>query len=153
MGSVRSRLIDRGTAYMNGFVGLAAGILFVVSAIHVYWAFGGRWGGQAALPQKTGGGALFVPRMPETLTVAVLLAVIAFMLMAQAGWLSFWGAGAWTRWGCALCALAFFVRAVGDFRYLGFFKRIKHTTFAENDTRLYSPLCLVLAVAFAVVLM
>ena len=137
---------------MNGFVGLAADILFVVSAIHVYWAFGGRWGGQAALPQKTGGGALFVPRMPETLTVAVLLAVIAFMLMAQAGWLSFWRAGAWTRWGCALCALVFFVRAVGDFRYIGFFKKIKSTPFADYDTRMYSPLCLVLAVAFAVVL-
>ncbi len=39
------------------------------------------------------------------------------------------------------------------FRYVGFFKRVRGTRFAEMDTRYYSPLCLTLSVlAFSVAL-
>jgi hypothetical protein len=37
-------------------------------------------------------------------------------------------------------------RAIGDGRTLGFTKRVRDTAFARNDTRLFSPLCLFLAV-------
>ena len=35
------------------------------------------------------------------------------------------------------------VRAVGDFKYAGFFKRIKGSNFAKYDNWLYSPFCLI----------
>jgi hypothetical protein len=35
------------------------------------------------------------------------------------------------------------VRAVGDFKYAGFFKRIKGSNFAKYDYWLYSPFCLI----------
>jgi hypothetical protein len=41
--------------------------------------------------------------------------------------------------------LVFAVRAVGDFRYCGFFKRVKGTAFARKDTLIFSPLCTLLA--------
>jgi len=47
-----------------------------------------------------------------------------------------------------LIAVAFFFRAVGDFNYVGFFKKVKNTGFAKRDNRYYSPLCLLV---FAVI--
>jgi Protein of unknown function (DUF3995) len=40
-------------------------------------------------------------------------------------------------------------RFLGDFRYVGVFKRVRGTRFADLDTRLYAPLCLALAVGCA----
>ena len=44
-----------------------------------------------------------------------------------------------------LLAFVFAARAIGDFNYVGFFKRVKGSRFAKRDTYLYSPLCVVLA--------
>ncbi|EGD05771.1 hypothetical protein B1M_04736, partial [Burkholderia sp. TJI49] len=49
----------------------------------------------------------------------------------------------------AVLALIFAVRAVGDFRYVGFFKRIRGSRFARMDTLCYSPLCAALALSIA----
>jgi hypothetical protein len=42
-------------------------------------------------------------------------------------------------------------RAVGDFNYIGFFKRRRTTAFAGLDTRLYSPLALALGLGAGIV--
>ena len=47
-------------------------------------------------------------------------------------------------------AAMFALRAIGDFRYVGFFKRIRDTRFARLDTLAYSPLCAVLAVLIGI---
>jgi len=47
-------------------------------------------------------------------------------------------------WGLASVFLA---RAIGDFRFVGFFKRVHGSRFAHWDTALYSPLCLVIGLA------
>jgi Protein of unknown function (DUF3995) len=43
--------------------------------------------------------------------------------------------------GFGMIGIIFFTRGAGDFRYVGFFKKIRHTPFGRNDTRFYSPLC------------
>lgn len=40
----------------------------------------------------------------------------------------------------------FALRSVGDFRYIGFFKRKRKSKFARLDTALYSPLCALIAI-------
>jgi hypothetical protein len=50
-------------------------------------------------------------------------------------------------WGTWTLAALFLLRGIGDFRLVGFFKRVRGTRFARRDTRLYSPLCLALALA------
>ena len=125
-----------------------ATVLVFLSALHIYWAFGGRWGWGAAIPQVDGRPA-FTPSRFATLVVTLGLAVTAALPLVRAGafpfpvplWLSQWSAG--------LLSLIFFVRAVGDFRLVGFFKRVRGTPFAIWDTRLFSPLCLLLAAGFA----
>jgi hypothetical protein len=54
----------------------------------------------------------------------------------------------WLSYGLALGLLA---RAVGDFKYVGFSKRVRGTPFARLDTWIYSPLCLLLALGVALV--
>jgi Protein of unknown function (DUF3995) len=51
------------------------------------------------------------------------------------------------RYGNFFIAFVFLARAIGDFKYAGFFKKVKGTPFAKNDSRFYSPLCLFLSVS------
>ena len=125
-----------------------ASILAFLSGLHIYWAFGGRRGWGAAIPQIDGRPA-FTPSRLATVLVAVGLAAAALVPLVRIGafpvsaplWLS--------QWSAAALSLIFFVRAVGDFRIVGFFKRIRGTPFAVWDTRLFSPVCLLLAAGFA----
>ena len=50
-----------------------------------------------------------------------------------------------------LLALVFLLRAVGEFRYVGFFKTMGDEPFRSWDTWLFSPLCLAIALAAFVV--
>jgi hypothetical protein len=127
---------------------LAAGLVSVfavLSALHVFWAAGGRTGG-VAIPRQ-GGDALFRPSPLGTLAVALALAAAAASVAAAAGW---FGAAAPRRAGRAVTyvlSVLFLLRAVGDFRYVGFFKSMGGEPFRSWDTWLFSPLCAAIAVA------
>jgi DNA-binding LytR/AlgR family response regulator len=47
--------------------------------------------------------------------------------------------------------IIFLLRAIGDFKYFGFAKRIRHTDFALYDTKIYSPLAFAIATASFVI--
>lgn len=123
-------------------------ILVIICAIHVYWAFGGRWGLAESVPERNGAKA-FQPGRSVTLAVALVFGCMALFYVHQLGWLTFLTAlvpGWLDRWGLWLLAAVFLLRAIGDFRYVGFFKRVREGRFAHLDTRFYSPLCLLLCV-------
>ena len=125
-----------------------ASVLAFLSGLHIYWAFGGRWGWGAAIPQIDGR-PTFTPSRFATLLVALGLAAAAALPLVRTGALPF-AVPAWlSQWSAVFLALIFLVRAVGDFRLVGFFKRVRGTPFAIWDTRLFSPLCLLLAAGFA----
>jgi hypothetical protein len=44
----------------------------------------------------------------------------------------------------------FAIRALGDFKYVGFFKKVKNTDFAINDTKYFTPLCAFVAVSLLI---
>ncbi len=48
-------------------------------------------------------------------------------------------------YGGWLISLIFFLRAIGDFRYVGFFKKVRTTDFAYRDRWYFSPLCSIIA--------
>jgi hypothetical protein len=68
---------------------------------------------------------------------------------AVAGWIQLPLAERWVRWLAIAMAGAFGLRAVGEFRLVGFFKRVKGTRFARMDTLVYSPLCALLSLGTA----
>jgi hypothetical protein len=137
---------------MTIIVAAGALVLLFVSGIHLFWAFGGTWGGRAAVPENAGGELAFKPGPLETAAVAALLLAACYFLLAEGELLFEWHTNVLTEWGSILCAAVFGIRTVGDFRYFGLFKRYKSSRFAKYDTWLYSPLCLFLAAAFVVAL-
>lgn len=129
---------------------LIALVLASVAALHVYWAVGGRWGGAVAVPTGANGEPLFVPTPLATMGVAVALATAAALVLAVGGALPHPPIpAAIVRATAAALAAVFLLRAVGDFRYVGIFKRVRGTPFGRWDTRLFSPLCLALGIGIA----
>jgi hypothetical protein len=121
-----------------------ATVLAAIGALHVYWALGGRSGG-AAIPSRTDGAALFAPSAASTLAVAAALALAAWIVVVAGGLVS--PVGPWWPYaiGVRVLALVLAARAIGDFRYVGVFKRVRGTPFAVRDDRVYTPLCAALA--------
>ena len=121
--------------------------LSLISLFHLYWVFGGRIGLDVVIPEKDGK-PMFIPGPVLTFLVALLVLVFAFVLYTlqfserkievfnYAGW---------------MISIIFFLRAVGDFNAVGFFKKLKQTIFARYDTRYFSPLCLFLALSSAII--
>jgi len=132
---------------MPDLIALVVVIAFVaLSAIHVYWALGGGMGKAAAVPELNCRPA-FVPSARSTLAVAVGLASCAVLVAASAGLVVSSSPAAWVTWLSFVLALVLVARAVGDFRLVGFFKRVRGTRFARLDSAVYAPLCLVLGLA------
>ena len=115
--------------------GLLGAVLIVIAAVHFYWAAGGEWGVDATIPRRSKGGArLFQPGKAGAAGVG--MALVAAGTVAARG-LEFEYRPAVLQ----LMSLGFAARAVGEFRYVGFFKRVKGSKFAYYDSILFSPLC------------
>lgn len=127
--------------------GVAAVVLLALSALHGYWAAGGRRGLGVVLPTRADGSAVLHAPMGASIAVAVLLLAAAAIVASAAG------LGPRLPWVRALAlalAAVFTIRLVGDFRFAGLFKQEQHTSFARWDSMLFSPLCGALAIGCAV---
>ncbi len=122
-------------------------IFLFISSIHFYWAFGGKWGGEAVLPTKDDNKTnVLNPTILPTLIVAfsflgfgLFVLIMAEIINIQ---LPYW----LSKYGLWIIAGLFKLRAIGDFNYVGFFKKIKHTKFGKNDTHYFTPLCLTIGI-------
>jgi hypothetical protein len=83
--------------------------------------------------------------------VGIVLVLFAGLVAATAGLMVVGLPRALLSWLSYGLALGLLLRAVGEFRYVGLFKRVRGTKFAVLDTYVYSPLCLLLAVGVALV--
>ena len=132
---------------MPDIVAVAVVAVFAILAlIHAYWAFGGQAGSLAAVPEVHDRPA-FVPSAAATFAVAIGLVACAVLVAASAGFIVSTVPATWVTWLAVALAFGLFARAVGDFRLVGFFKRVRGTRFARLDSAVYAPLCLVLALA------
>jgi len=113
-------------ATVFGFLGL----------LHFYWTVRGVSGSGAAIPEIDGTPA-FKPTKAATATVGLVLLGTAAIVLLQVKLL------------LTFAAAVLLLRAIGDFRLVGFFKRVRESRFARLDTLLYSPLCLALSAALA----
>jgi hypothetical protein len=136
---------------MRNAVTLATVSVFVaIALLHAYWASGGRLSIGSAVP-SVGGEPAFSPSALATWVVAAAM-IAAAVTVAAAGNLVRLPGPAWLPTaGAALLAIVLAARAVGDFGLVGFFKTRGDGAFARLDTWVYSPLCLVLAIAIAAI--
>lgn len=124
-------------------------IFLFLSALHIYWGFGGKWGNGAVIPTKYDNSKMMMPGPIPTFTVAaglLFFGVVVFLNSFDLHLNSIPGIGVIRKYGLGLIAAIFILRAVGEFNYLGFFKKHKNTNFGRNDTRYYSPLCLLIGI-------
>ena len=121
-------------------------IFLLLAALHFYWLFGGKWGLMYAFPTKNDHSHIHTPPKIATFLVACILLFLGFMYFAKSG-ISTIPIPVWVeKYAYWSVPALFSLRAIGEFKYLGFFKKIKHTRFAKADSRLFSPLCLGIAI-------
>lgn len=126
---------------------LVAVIMLLVSLFHFYWAFGGEYGLQSAGPVMEEG-AEFKPPAAIIFVVACLLAGLA-VLSLQLVW-PWQPVKEYIAYVGYLISFVFIVRSIGDFKYVGFFKKVYNSDFANLDTKYFSPLILVLGLSYGV---
>jgi hypothetical protein len=130
-------------SYVNAFIFIS------ISCFHYYWAFGGKYGYKAVLPEsESTNKKVFIPGKFATFIVATLFLLIAtgFFLIGQHPIVISTAIPSYFLYTMVGFT---FMRAVGDFKYVGFFKKKSSTLFAINDAKYYSPLCLYIALTTA----
>ena len=138
---------------MNSTTALGAVVtsVFVALALwHFRIALSPASGESGAVPSVSGK-PLFVPSAKATVGVAVVLLCFAGLVAATAGLVQLPVSQRILSTLCYVLALGLLARAVGEFRYVGFFKRVRGSRFARLDTLVYSPMCVLLAGAVALV--
>lgn len=133
---------------LSVLAGLNGLLLSLIALLHLYWAFGGAWGLRVALPTL----AETSQKVLSPGWLACLIVCSGLLLFLSIYFSLAFGRGdvlpfQLGHWGVWVPGLIFLARAIGEFRYVGFFKTIRNTPFGRNDTRYYSPLCLYLGVS------
>ena len=125
-------------------------VLFIVfvllSSIHFYWLFGGKWGLKQVIPTKNDTENFRPPPKFATLVVAITLMLFGLVYLIKSGLVDIqiplWIA----RYCYWIIPLIFILRAIGEFNYVGFFKKVRNTDFAKADSKWFSPLCLIIGI-------
>lgn len=136
---------------MSHLLPLAVCLAFAVLALwHFYMALLPGSGTGGAVPSVKGK-PLFVPSRTATVAVGAVLLLFSALVAATAGMVSVGLPRIGLSWLSYALAAGLLARAVGEFKYIGLFKRVRDTKFATLDTLVYSPLCLLLAAGVALV--
>lgn len=120
-------------------------IFLLLALLHLYWAFGGELWYGAVLPTNSSGSRRMEPGIAATFVVAFGLLLFAFISLGNRGLWDKHVNRKYFNYGALLLSVIFLLRAVGDFRFVGFFKSVNRTQFAQNDTWFFSPFCLLMA--------
>jgi hypothetical protein len=124
-------------------------IFLFLSGIHIYWGFGGQWGNDAVIPTKDNNVKVMVPGIIATFIVALGLlgfGAVVFINIVESDLKIPFRLDIFRKYGLWVIASIFILRAIGEFNYVGFFKKYKKTKFGQNDTKYYSPLCLIIGI-------
>lgn len=127
---------------------ISLSIIFTfLGLIHINWSFGGTWALDKSLPSLENGKRILNPKKYHSAIVGIgLLGMALFylhkselILIPAPEWIFEYG-----RW---IIPGIFVLRAIGDFKYVGFFRQVNNTLFAKADAQLFSPLCLGIGIA------
>ncbi|WP_064967737.1 DUF3995 domain-containing protein [Tenacibaculum ovolyticum] len=136
------------------FLGWIAFLMLIfLSIIHFLWSAGVKWGYKAVLPTDEENNLKLKPSKIITIIIACLLAFTAVLYAVKAKIVTvYFVPNSIVNVGLYIVLVVFFIRSIGDFKYVGFFKKTKNTMFAKNDTKYFSPLCLFLSIISMVIL-
>jgi len=121
-------------------------IFIVLGLIHFNWVIGGTYGFAASLPTKENGERFLNPRKIDSAIVGIGLTAFSLFYLFKSSLISYQLPEWILTYGGWIIPAVFMLRAIGDFKYVGVFKSIKTTDFGKLDTKLFSPLCLIIAI-------
>lgn len=121
-------------------------IFTLLSLIHFNWIFGGKWGLEKALPTNNKGEKALEPPKIATVIVGIGLISCGLFYLLKLGFINFQFPNWITTYGSWIIPSIFILRAIGDFKYVGFFKKINNTNFGKADSKIFSPLCLTIGI-------
>ncbi len=126
---------------------ILSGIYTVLAFIHFAWALGGKWGFDFAVPTNENGEKMFNPQKKDCIVVGLGLSIFALFYLIKSN-ITFFEIPYWIfEIGGWIIPSVFIIRAIGDFKYIGFFKKTRSTNFGHLDTRFFSPLCLLIGLS------
>ena len=126
-------------------------IFIVLAIIHFNWVLGGAFGFDASLPTNANGKRVLNPSKIDSAIVGLGLTVFACFYIYKLGFIKYQLPNWISIFGSWIIPAIFLLRAIGDFKYIGFFKRIHATKFSKLDTNFFSPLCLIISVVGIVI--
>ncbi len=121
-------------------------IFFLIACLHFYWALGGRWAIDSVVPTNENGERMLTTGVVSCLVVTTGLLVFTTYYLVRAKLIELHLPDIVLNSFGWIISSIFLLRAIGDFRYVGFTKRIRNTTFAKLDTAYFSTLCLLIAI-------
>jgi len=121
-------------------------IFFLLSILHIYWGIGGNWGKDLSVPTRLDHSKVINPGPLDCFVVAAGLFLFAALVLIKAELFYNFLPTRIVYIGLRLVAIVFIFRAVGEFKFIGFFKTVVGTPFANMDTYYYSPLCLLIGI-------
>jgi hypothetical protein len=121
-------------------------IIFVlISFLHFYWAAGGKWAIDNVVPRDEEGSPVLKTGVGASVVVGLGLLFFALYYLLLTGIVEFTAPDIILNSFGWIIPSIFLLRAIGDFKYIGFTKKIKNTTFARLDTVYFAKLCLLIA--------
>lgn len=128
-------------AWINAF------IFFALALLHFYWANGGKWGIDKAVPVAPSGEKVLKPSALASIVVAIGLSLMAIVHLNNARLFSIDLQFPVNKIATLAIALIFLLRSIGDFKWVGLFKKVRDTEFGRSDTKYFIPLCLFLSLS------
>ena len=121
-------------------------VLLGLGFIHFNWVFGGKFGFSESLPTKVNGERVLNPKKIESAIVGIGLIAFGIFYFFKSGLIDY-NLPEWIlKYGGWIIPIIFLLRAIGEFKYVGFFKSVKNTKFGVLDTKFFSPLCLAIGI-------
>ncbi len=128
-----------------GLAYLLATVFAVLALWHIRWAFNGAHTDSATIPKRSDGTPVISPGPFACLVVAAGLAGFGYVCLAHVLVVPSFGLHSYSKILLLAIGAVFLARGIGDFRYVGLFRRVAGTDFARLDRRLFTPLCLALS--------
>ena len=125
---------------------LLSSVFITLSILHLYWVFGGKKGLNKALPTEKDGKRVLNPKKHEILMVSIGLLVFSFYYFLKTEILTIELPKFVSEYSGWIISIIFCIRAIGDFKYVGFFKKVKNTEFGKFDTKYFSYISLLIGV-------
>ena len=122
-------------------------IFVVISAFHFYWVIGKQKVDLQPVIPHINGKPVFVPTKIGGGFIATLLIGASILVYLNANNIWPFIPESFYKIALGMLSITMLLRAIGEFKLVGFFKKIKNSKFAEMDTKYYSPLCLYLCIS------